>query len=167
MSDYTDFWKELDLPVDQTQKALDFNTVASNADQLNLTEAERYNLGWGMDATPEAWVKAQLVSNSWVKHKEIQMGRSGTVSVAFTFSVSNNYVNQARLYKNGTAVGTLRSHSVVGTPITYTENIKITAGDKLQVYCYTPNAATLYISRLQVMAAELPETACVTMDTPL
>lgn len=59
MSDYTDFWKELDLPVDRSQKAIDFNTVTSNADRLNLTDAERYNLGWGMDATPEAWVKAK------------------------------------------------------------------------------------------------------------
>jgi len=59
MSDYTDFWKSLDLPVDQSPKTQAFNTVAANADKLGLTDAEQYSLGWGVDAVPEDWVKAR------------------------------------------------------------------------------------------------------------
>jgi hypothetical protein len=57
MSEYTDFWKSLDLPADQSPKTRDFNTVASNTDKLSLTDAEQYSLGWGPDALPEDWVK--------------------------------------------------------------------------------------------------------------
>lgn len=59
MSEYTDFWKSLDLPADQSPKTQAFNTVASNADRLSLTDAEQYSLGWGPDALPEDWVKAR------------------------------------------------------------------------------------------------------------
>lgn len=72
MSDYTDFWKSLDLPADQSQKAVDYNTVLQNADRLNLTDDEQFNLGWGMDATPEEWVKARA--------KEIQDEINGAKS---------------------------------------------------------------------------------------
>lgn len=59
MSEYTDFWKSLDLPADKSPKTRDFNTVASNADRLSLTDDEQYSLGWGPDALPEDWVKAR------------------------------------------------------------------------------------------------------------
>jgi len=59
MSEYTDFWKSLDLPADQSPKIRDFNIVASNSERLSLTPAEQYSLGWGPDAVPEDWVKAK------------------------------------------------------------------------------------------------------------
>lgn len=59
MSEYTDFWKSLDLPVDQSPKTRAFNTVVSNSDKLNLSPDEQYSLGWGQDAVPEDWVKAR------------------------------------------------------------------------------------------------------------
>jgi hypothetical protein len=57
MSEYTDFWKSLDLPADQSPKNKDYSLVAENADKLALTDAEQYSLGWGPDALPEDWVK--------------------------------------------------------------------------------------------------------------
>lgn len=59
MSEYTDFWKSLDLPADQSQKAKDINLVSGNADKLSLTDDEQYRLGWGDEAIPEDWVKAR------------------------------------------------------------------------------------------------------------
>jgi hypothetical protein len=59
MSEYTDFWKALDLPSDQSPKAQAFNTVAANADQDSLTPEQQYSMAWGQEAVPEDWVKAR------------------------------------------------------------------------------------------------------------
>lgn len=59
MSTYTDAWSSMDLPTDQSPKTRAYGIVADNIDRLNLSDADRYRMGWGPDAVPEEWVMAK------------------------------------------------------------------------------------------------------------
>jgi len=68
-----------------------------------------------------------------------------------------SYTAYGRIYVNGIAVGTERSTNST-TAITYTENISLNAGDKLQIYCKISNAAGRdYVSLFRIFADILPD----------
>lgn len=68
------------------------------------------------------------------KLKELTpMVRSGIVSVSFDYASSSNASTNARIYVNGSAVGTNRSDNT-GTFATFTQDITVVAGDLLQIY---------------------------------
>lgn len=68
--------------------------------------------------------------------KEIVVVRGGTLTVEFDMIWESSTRGQAQIYKNGVAVGTLRSPTATfGSWITFSENISgLVAGDKIQVY---------------------------------
>lgn len=87
------------------------------------------------------------------------MPYTGTVKTTFKMTNTNPFSGlfvTARFYKNGTATGTLRSLDT-GTPVTYIEDISVTAGDELQLYL-TDNTAfantSLLIANLKISCAE-------------
>jgi hypothetical protein len=74
----------------------------------------------------------------------------GRVTVSFGISSSNSAAQSyARIYVNGYPVGTQR----FGFPtmgITYTEDITINIGDIIQIYAYSDNLTTLYVSNFKI-----------------
>lgn len=67
---------------------------------------------------------------------ELQLDRGGTLRITFTIF---GFINaQARIYRNGSAVGTLRTAPTVSA--TYTQDISgWSAGDSLQIYAALPS----------------------------
>ncbi len=97
------------------------------------------------------------VGSSPTKVKEIILGRSGTLSTSFKGTISGgNLPGNFQIYRNGSAVGTLRSLGGIGTA-TWTEDISgWNRGDLFQVYAnYTGGATTLIVSNL-VLSEAIP-----------
>lgn len=59
MSEYNDTWSALDTPAAQSDKLKHYNLIMDHLDELNLTDGEKYALGWGHEAVPEDWAKQQ------------------------------------------------------------------------------------------------------------
>lgn len=72
---------------------------------------------------------------SYVKVKESQIKKSGTVTVSFGLKASTTTGPDvyARIYKNGVPVGTER-FTTSTTEVTFTENISVVADDYIQIY---------------------------------
>lgn len=93
----------------------------------------------------------QAASGTATKLCEFRMPIAGTVvarvgvigGTAENAGVTYNSVGYAQLYKNGVAVGTLRSNSSVTTWAYYDENVTFSAGDLLQVYGYQTSGANI------------------------
>jgi len=68
-----------------------------------------------------------------IKTKEIYCPNGGTLTIKFAMK-ANNATNTARIYKNGSPVGTSRTVGILSTFTTYSENINVSAGDLLQIY---------------------------------
>lgn len=75
--------------------------------------------------------------SSYTKKKEIQVRRTGTIDVYFELKCGNYGEAYGRIYKNGSPVGTVRSTSNNSEFTGWTETISVTAGDYVQLYCYT------------------------------
>ena len=72
-----------------------------------------------------------------VKAREYKVPRAGTFTTRLSIFSSNASATAfGQVYKNGAAVGTLRS-TVSVTAVTFDENIAVVAGDLLQFYGYT------------------------------
>lgn len=95
-------------------------------------------------------------STSYVKFKEIQLDRAGTLRIYFEISGSGS---SSRIYRNGSAVGTARSG-----PGAFTEDISgWSAGDLVQIYVRVSNGTyTATVSNFRIKASHLPM-ACVNM----
>jgi len=73
---------------------------------------------------------------AYVKLGEIQTYRTGTITTYFGLSNLNNSRDAyGRVYKNGVAAGTERSHGD-NTAEYYAENLGVTSGDLIQLYGY-------------------------------
>lgn len=100
----------------------------------------------------------------YIKHKEIQVPRGGTVTVYFQVlsSAANNKGYQ--IYKNGVAAGTLRIVTTVGT-FDYSENIAVSAGDRIQLYARSlTGGGTTTSLALEIRTDVAPAAAIVTYD---
>lgn len=100
----------------------------------------------------------------YIKHKEIQVPRGGTVTVYFQVlsSAANNKGYQ--IYKNGVAVGTLRTVTTAGT-FSYSENISVSAGDRIQLYARSlTGGGTTTSLALEIRTDVAPAAAIVTYD---
>lgn len=89
-----------------------------------VTQAKLANYGAGSCLVIASDIGSSNSSGSYVKVKEIKVVRNGVLTVSFTQSVG-----YARIYKNGTAVGTDR----LGAG-TYSENISVNVNDLVQIY---------------------------------
>lgn len=80
-------------------------------------------------------VKANTTSTSWTKLKEIIVGHGGTLKTSFDLrNTAGQGTIQGRIYVNGNAVGTAQSRGSNTNWATYTEDITVQAGDKVQLY---------------------------------
>ncbi len=79
-------------------------------------------------------------SAGWTRYKEIYVGASGNITVSFDIKNQNPGYGgiQARIYVNGSPVGTQRT-STSSSYQTYTENIPFSAGDLVQLYINDTN----------------------------
>lgn len=91
-------------------------------------------------------------SLTYVKIKEVTLARSGTLRIKFYLSTGGSTA-YARVYKNGSAVGTEKTSSSTGSPGELkSEDISGWAvGDKLQIYAKTNNdIRTAYVESLSL-----------------
>lgn len=93
-------------------------------------------------------------STSYTKVKEIYIPRAGNLRVKFDMRLSGTSTSKARIYKNGSAVGTERSTSSTSYT-TYSEDITgLAAGDRLQIYVDTgASGITTYIRNFILYAS--------------
>lgn len=93
-------------------------------------------------------------SGSYVKLKEMVIGRGGTIRTVFDFqrTAGTSTVN-ARVYRNGIAVGTERTTSA--TPqVDVTEDIAgWSAGDLYQVYAHSDGSDTVEVSNQEIQVS--------------
>jgi len=89
----------------------------------------------------EANTERSTLNTSMTKVKEIKVSVTGKIRVWFDLkSAANGYTVEAQIYKNGSAVGTLRQSDTT-TYQTYQEDIDVTDGDLVQLYYRTTNNA--------------------------
>lgn len=105
-------------------------------------------------------------SYAWVKKKEIQVNRAGTLRIKFDLRTnSGTQTAKGRVYRNGVAVGTERTTSST-TYVTFTEDISgWSAGDLVQLYIDLDGAggADVYTRNFQIYVATSDITQ-VTLD---
>lgn len=95
--------------------------------------------------------------SSPTKLKEIILSRNGTLSTSFKGIIAaSNQPAQFQIYRNGSAVGTLRTMASIGNT-TWTEDISgWTRGDLFQIYAnYTSGVTTVTVSNL-VLSEAIP-----------
>ena len=82
------------------------------------------------------------------KAYEFNIGYAGAVRVEFGFSrTQGSGTSYARIYKNGTAVGTLRSSAADNNFVTYNEDISVAAGDLIAVYHWCDGGSNWHATR--------------------
>jgi len=121
-------------------------TISGDADLVAANIAEGISL-FGISGTHGAFLAGtniiaasdNAVSNNigygvYTKKKEAQIKKAGTYRISFQLATGNEaYFAKARIYKNGTAVGTLRT-TYSTTWVEYTEDITFTLNDYCQLY---------------------------------
>lgn len=97
---------------------------------------------------------------NYTKLKEITLNNGGIITVSFDHKavfVSGSHNAYARIYKNGTAAGTERATS--STYTTYTENLTVATGDKIQIYAHgtqgTGYESSSYIKNFKLMTGAI------------
>ena len=112
--------------------ALQGTTVTATADDIN--NAGRFATGSYLFQSADT---AQNITNTAVygqKYKDIEVYRGGVVNAEFTL-YSGSFTAYGKIYVNDVAVGTERSVTG-GATTTFNEDITISVGDNVQVYCY-------------------------------
>lgn len=102
-----------------------------------VTGNKLQNVGAGTNVTLAlSPTERSTTSTSYTKGKEIEIRRSGTVTVSFDLrcSAGTTFTVYGRVYKNGNPVGTERSVYSDPTWNTFTENISVAYGDLIQLY---------------------------------
>lgn len=89
-------------------------------------------------------------SGAYAKVKEITVNITGTITVEFGLR-ANSSQNPAygRIYKNGSAIGTERTSDE--SLSTFSQNISVTKGDKVQIYAKSGNIAYVSNFRIQTL----------------
>jgi hypothetical protein len=76
---------------------------------------------------------------------------SGTVRVSFDLSADFTHTGYGRIYKNGVAVGTVRTSNTGAQMTTFTEDITVNANDELQFYGYIDTSpAQVHIANIKM-----------------
>lgn len=98
-----------------------------------------------------------------VKKKEIKVNYSGTYRVRFDIKGADAGNVSGRIYKNGVAVGTLRTVSST-TYVTYTEDIAFSANDLVQIYAYSNGGDPfVYIQNFRLYVTTTPSLGTVNL----
>lgn len=84
-----------------------------------------------------------------VKVKEVILNYGGVVSCGFDAKCVTSGTRSARIYVNGTAVGTDRA-SFPTSYTTYTEDINVNAGDRIQLYIKGAGGETTYVRNFRI-----------------
>lgn len=117
------------------------------------------NLAAGSVLFAQAPTSRATTSTSYTKVKEISVGISGTVSVYFAMQ-SSSLPLYARIYKNGSAVGTERYLDDGSS--NYTENVSVVAGDLVQLYIKAASSNGGTISNFKILVAKAPTAFVIT-----
>lgn len=114
-------------------------------------------------AEANALSEKTMSGTSYIKVKEIGIGRNGNIRVKFQLKGNNpQNVFYAQIYKNGTPIGTERSTQSISY-IEYSEDINnVKTGDLIQLYCKN-NGATTFVRNFRVCVGN-PLTSSVNMD---
>ena len=86
------------------------------------------------------------------KFKEITINLSGTIRVVYSSQSQGStsaYRSISQIYVNGSPKGTARTTQSLSY-VTYTEDIVVSKGDKIQLYAYVPEAGNSYIKDFKV-----------------
>lgn len=66
-------------------------------------------------------------------------GIGGTIRIKYDIKTAGDYLGNSKVYVNGKAVGVTRNFTS-STYTTFTEDIKVNAGDALQIYAFSPSS---------------------------
>lgn len=90
----------------------------------------------GVNPIRESSVESFHNDDSWLKKREVRVGRVGTITTKFTLARHGNSRNiYGRIYVNGVATGAQRATNSTSY-VTFTEDITINPGDLVQLYLY-------------------------------
>jgi len=94
----------------------------------------------------------QTTSTSYVKVKETKIGSAGTYRIKFSSKHDGSGTHYARIYKNGSSVGTERNPTT--SYAEYSEDISGWAvGDLVQVYIRSPDGIAMQAKDLKICVA--------------
>jgi len=101
----------------------------------------------------ETYSDAEVTTTSitYVKVKEIRLARAGSYRIKFSAGAGGAYNVQARLYRNGVAVGT--EHTVGNGYFLKAEDLSgWTSGDMCQIYAHghTTGPETCYVKEFRI-----------------
>lgn len=101
--------------------------------------------------------EVSLTNSSFIKVKEIISNfDAGTVRLKFEIKIISNNTVYAQIYKNGVAVGTLRS-STSNLYTAFSEDIVFSKGDLIQLYARTFTASSsVQVRNFQISVAKNP-----------
>ena len=103
-------------------------------------------------------VQTYTSSTSFTKKREIQINMGGFVRVSFTLRQTGGYTGSAQIYKNGVAVGTLRTRTV-NSNLEFTEDFAVNVGDKIALYMKSSSSSGEAINdSMAIKANQIPQT---------
>lgn len=82
----------------------------------------------------------QPPSTSYSMMESFTVYKAGTYRVVLSVAAFTSHTTYARIYRNGTAVGTARSVSGLGNSGVYTEDIAFSVGDTIEIWGRTSAA---------------------------
>jgi len=103
---------------------------------------------------------------TYTKKKEIEFNEiNGIIRVSFDFRNPQGFPSLARVYKNGSPIGTIRT--AIAGYVTYTQDFSVATGDLIQLYLNASTAgwnATARNFRLLYTKAIVPTAGTVNLD---
>ena len=122
--------------------------VGANPSWVSNLEALRYAAG--ATALASSDTVTSTLSSSYVKLKEILVGKNGIISTSFDLKGEGTAdIAYGRIYINAVAAGTERSTTSASYQ-TYTENVNVVAGDAVQVYAKVSANISAYIQNFRL-----------------
>lgn len=119
--------------------------------QIHTHDPVPFAVGGVLNAAQELEVHTN--STSMVCVKQIRLDRGGTIRTYFELKVMDVYWVYGQIYRNGVAVGTLRS-TISGSYVSYTEDISGWAqGDTYELYIRCTTDWEAYIRRFRLYAS--------------
>jgi hypothetical protein len=111
----------------------------------------------------ETYAETQLTT-TLTEYRAAIINKSGIVRVSFQIgSDSTSTSTTGQIYKDGVAVGTLRTVSSTTSKRTFTEDIAVTAGDEIQIYAKKTGTSTAIIGYFAILLAETNLAAITTI----
>jgi hypothetical protein len=87
-----------------------------------------------------AATERNTTSTSYAKLKEIKINKYGVYKITFSMKCANGQTGYAKIYKNGSALGTERADAT-GNYQTFSESFIFDANDNIQIYAKTNNSS--------------------------